>query len=303
MFVCQQVKRNKELIAVNIVDVLSIQHQMQQQQTDGTATINNGAMQSNGDNSRTTILNTSNRSSANGKPTDTFNETNNGTIAVNNMKKYQGFVAVLKDNFGFIEKTGHDEEVFFHFSAVIGNPTSLELGQEVEYTLFKRNGSNPGNCLQAENVKILPRSTIVQPNVLDVAYNGIVTRPLRCINPDQAEYSGLIQLINEDGDAISFHTFGITSLINKRDLLQKDDAVVFKIDESGHCVDVLAVRKKKRAVVDSIKGQFGFLNFEVDEGKKLFFHMSEVHGNHNNLYPGDSVEFSVVTNQVSEVRS
>jgi cold shock CspA family protein len=61
---------------------------------------------------------------------------------------------------------------------------------------------------------------------------------------------------------------------------------------------VTAVRQKKRAVVDSIKGQFGFLDYEVEEGKKLFFHMSEVQGNSYNLYPGDTVEFSIVTNHV-----
>lgn len=47
-----------------------------------------------------------------------------------------------------------------------------------------------------------------------------------------------------------------------------------------------------------MKGLFGFLDFEVEEGKKLFFHMSEVQGG-GCLYPGDSVEFSIVTNQAS----
>lgn len=61
-----------------------------------------------------------------------------------------------------------------------------------------------------------------------------------------------------------------------------------------------AVRQKKRAIVDSIKGQFGFLDYEVEEGKKLFFHMSEVQGNSYNLYPGDTVEFSIVTNHVKK---
>lgn len=287
-------KRNKELIAINIIDVLSIQHQQQQLQH---AENLNSSSSSNGEITRTIITSTRNgiiKSELNGS---------NGSV--NNVTKsvYQGFVAVLKESFGFIETLQHDEEVFFHFTNFLGNPSNLELGQEVEYTLAKRNGSNAGNCLPAENVKILPRSTIPQPKILDSAYSGIVTRPLRCINPDQEEYSGLIELINDAGEPVSRHEFGITSLINKRDLLQKDDSVVFKVDEASRAVDVTAVRKKKRAVVDSIKGQFGFLNFEVDEGKKLFFHMSEVHGNHNNLYPGDSVEFSVVTNQVSKVRS
>ena len=59
------------------------------------------------------------------------------------------------------------------------------------------------------------------------------------------------------------------------------------------------MRKKIRATVDSIKGQFGFLDYEVEEAKKLFFHMSEVQGYSHLLYPGDTVEFSIVTNHVS----
>lgn len=31
----------------------------------------------------------------------------------------QGFIATLKDNFGFIENVDHDKEVFFHFRLVI----------------------------------------------------------------------------------------------------------------------------------------------------------------------------------------
>jgi cold shock CspA family protein len=60
---------------------------------------------------------------------------------------------------------------------------------------------------------------------------------------------------------------------------------------------ICAVRQKKKSFVDSIKGQFGFLDYEVEEGKKLFFHISEVQDNAT-LNPGDSVEFSIVTNQV-----
>ena len=227
---------------------------------------------------------------------------NNNTGGGGNGKMYHGYIAVLKEMFGFIETLKHDEEVFFHFSNFVGNPMSLELGHEVEYTLSKRNGSNSGNCLPAENVKILPKGTIPQPQVLDTIYNGKVVRPLRCINPDQQQYSGLIECINEEGDTMSTHELGITSLTNKRDLLQKGDFVVFKVDEANRAAEVTAIRQKKRANVDSIKGQFGFLDFEVEEGKKLFFHMSEVQGNSNNLFSGDCVEFSVVTNQVSKVR-
>ena len=43
-------------------------------------------------------------------------------------------------------------------------------------------------------------------------------------------------------------------------------------------------------------GQYGFLGHEVDEGKKLFFHTSEVEDNQS-LQEGDEVEFVVVTNK------
>lgn len=51
-----------------------------------------------------------------------------------------------------------------------------------------------------------------------------------------------------------------------------------------------------RAPVDAIKGQFGFLSYEVEEGKKLFFHMSEVKDKAS-LCVGDHVEFVLVTNK------
>lgn len=45
----------------------------------------------------------------------------NGEKATNGMKKVangqtqQGFVAALKDGFGFIETVNHDKEIFFHY--------------------------------------------------------------------------------------------------------------------------------------------------------------------------------------------
>lgn len=32
-----------------------------------------------------------------------------------NSKRLLGFVATLKDNFGFIETANHDQEIFFHY--------------------------------------------------------------------------------------------------------------------------------------------------------------------------------------------
>lgn len=51
-----------------------------------------------------------------------------------------------------------------------------------------------------------------------------------------------------------------------------------------------------QATVDTIKGNFGFLSYEAEEGKKLFFHMSEVKGE-GIIQSGDKVEFVVVHHQ------
>ncbi|XP_055841731.1 cold shock domain-containing protein E1 [Episyrphus balteatus] len=272
------VKRNKEFIAVNITQ---LQHNATNQNNQSDEAVANGGNNQNG---------------FSAPKIEDFKTENNNLAEPGHT--YRGFIAVIKENFGFIETLSHDEEVFFHFSNYVGNPNWLELGQEVEYTLSPNgNTSASGNCLPAENVRTLPKGSIKQPSVLEPIYNGVVARPLRCINPDQQEYAGLVEILNDKGVTMSQHEFGITSLTNRRDLLQKNDLVTFKIDETGRAAEITAVRQKKRATVDSIKGQFGFLNYEIEEGKKLFFHMSEVQGSTAALHPGDTVEFSVVTNQ------
>lgn len=115
------------------------------------------------------------------------------------------------------------------------------MGQEVEYNLsIRSNNSSCGNCLPAENVKVLSKGTIFQSKVYETTYSGVILRPLRCVNPDQVEYSGLVQLIDgNSGQGTTNHEFGITSLINKRDLLQKNDNVTFNLDENGRATEVM----------------------------------------------------------------
>lgn len=219
----------------------------------------------------------------------------NGIKHTRNPQIYQGFIAALKDGFGFIETTQHDKEVFFHFSNFGGDHNTLELGQEVEYNLGTR--GNSGSCSSAENVKIIPKGTISLPNINGDVLEGTVVRPLRSVNPDQQEYSGLIRIKNDndDNNKLLEYEFGIMGLVNKRELLQVGDHVQFQIDSTGRAANIIAVRKKLRATVDAIKGHFGFLAYEVEEGKKLFFHMTEVKDN-TTLQVGDTVEFVLVTN-------
>ncbi|KAL5292829.1 CSDE1 family protein [Megaselia abdita] len=312
------VKRNKELIAINVQSLDATTNRQQNSMQPHNHISNNH--QINGQHYNHNHYNNQHYQNNNNENNNLENNSNNSKQLQQPQQQqqqqplqqpqqqqqqqhqvYKGFIAVIKENFGFIETCEHDEEVFFHFSNFQGNPNWLELGQEVEYTLSPNgNTSTSGNCLPAETVRTIPKGSIEQPAILEGSVtNGMVVRPLRCINPDQQEYAGLIANITDTNtkEIISEHEFGITSLMNKRDLLQKGDLVTFKVDDAGRAVEVTAVRQKKRASVDSIKGQFGFLNYEVEEGKKLFFHMTEVQGNSGSLYPGDIVEFAVVTNQ------
>ncbi|XP_023030354.1 cold shock domain-containing Unr isoform X2 [Leptinotarsa decemlineata] len=218
-------------------------------------------------------------------------------VSRHNGQVYQGFIAALKDGFGFIETIQHDKEVFFHFSNFDGEAPTLELGQEVEYNLGTR--GNSGSCSSAENVKIVPKGTISLPPFSGEILEGTIVRPLRSVNPDQTEYSGLIRIKSDDPNEKPMeYEFGIMGLVNKRELLQVGDHVQFQVDSTGRAANIVAVRKKLRATVDAIKGHFGFLAYEVEEGKKLFFHMTEVKDNAG-LQVGDTVEFVLVTNHRS----
>ncbi|XP_043248968.1 cold shock domain-containing protein E1 [Colletes gigas] len=244
-----QVKRNKELVAVDI-----------------------------------SVVNSS------GEKTQNGNKKLNGQVC-------QGFIAALKDAFGFIETVNHDKEIFFHFSNFEGDVNALEVGADIECTISSGNGRGNGGCVAADYVKLVPRGSIPRPTPVSEVLDGTVIRPLRSANPDQAEYAGLIKInaTNEDEETPEYE-YRIMGLVNKRELLQAGDPVQLQVDSAGHACNIVAVRKKRRATVDAVKGPFGFLAYEIDEGKKLFFHMSEVR-DHAILQPGDQVEFVLITNQ------
>merc|ERR1719193_3040683 len=205
----------------------------------------------------------------------------------------RGYVAALKDGFGFIETLQHDKEIFFHFSHVEGKAEKLEVGQEVEYSIYSR---EKGGKVSAEGVKPLPKGSIPKTLVKEEMLYGKVVRPLRSVNPDQADYCGLIVSKSEEGKVLGEYQFGIASLLNKKELLQEGDPVNFQV--SAHepfAINIKSNKQKLRSHVEAVKGQFGFLSYEQEEGKKLFFHMSEVEGGEV-LQVGDQVEFVVVTN-------
>uniref|UniRef100_A0A8C7U128 Cold shock domain containing E1 n=1 Tax=Oncorhynchus mykiss TaxID=8022 RepID=A0A8C7U128_ONCMY len=200
-----------------------------------------------------------------------------------NTKRLLGYIATLKDNFGFIETANHDQEIFFHYSELCGDLENLELGDTVEYTLSK----GKGNKVSAEKVTKVVAVNGVGQDVGETVMLGKVVRPLRSVDPSQTEYQGLIELLEEDGTKCQNYSFGIVGMANKADCLQKGEMVKFQLCTVAQTGQKMAcnVVPQRKALVECVKDQFGFITYEVGESKKLFFHT------------GDEVEFSVILNQ------
>uniref|UniRef100_A0A671Y2M0 Cold shock domain-containing protein E1 n=1 Tax=Sparus aurata TaxID=8175 RepID=A0A671Y2M0_SPAAU len=222
-----------------------------------------------------------------------------------NAKRLHGFVATLKDNFGFIETANHDQEIFFHYSEMCGDLENLELGDTVEYTLSK----GKGNKVSAEKVTKVAAVNGIGDDVGVTVMMGKVIRPLRSVDPSQTEYQGLIEITEEDQPLPPFvlvsggtkgpnYPFGIMGMVNKADCLQKGELVKFQLCTVPQTGQKMAcnVVPQRRAMVECVKDQFGFITYEVGESKKLFFHVKEVQDGLE-LQTGDEVEFSVVLNQ------
>uniref|UniRef100_A0A671Y2N1 Cold shock domain containing E1, RNA-binding n=1 Tax=Sparus aurata TaxID=8175 RepID=A0A671Y2N1_SPAAU len=190
-----------------------------------------------------------------------------------NAKRLHGFVATLKDNFGFIETANHDQEIFFHYSEMCGDLENLELGDTVEYTLSK----GKGNKVSAEKVTKVAAVNGIGDDVGVTVMMGKVIRPLRSVDPSQTEYQGLIEITEEGGTKGPNYPFGIMGMVNKADCLQKGELVKFQLCTVPQTGQKMAcnVVPQRRAMVECVKDQFGFITYET----------------------GDEVEFSVVLNQ------
>uniref|UniRef100_UPI00398EC2EF cold shock domain-containing protein E1 isoform X4 n=1 Tax=Pristiophorus japonicus TaxID=55135 RepID=UPI00398EC2EF len=211
-----------------------------------------------------------------------------------NAKRLVGYVAALKDNFGFIETSQHDQEIFFHYSEFSGDVDELDVGDVVEYSLSK----GKGNKVSAEKVTKITTVNGPSDEVYPTVYTGKVMRPLRSVDPQQAEYQGLIEVTEEGSMKGEVYPFGIVSLANKTDCLQKGETIKFQLCTVAQTGQKLAydATPLRKGTVDCVKDQFGFINYEVGDGKKLFFRVNEVLDGVE-LQPGDEVEFSVILNQ------
>lgn len=101
-------------------------------------------------------------------------------IKLKEQKKQSGLVTMLKDNYGFIEVNIFDDtynkhsktpkDMFFHFSSFLDDLNNLNVGDEVEFTVNKKNKQK----LAAENVTKLTEKSSRLPKVIQIKFIHLI---------------------------------------------------------------------------------------------------------------------------------
>ncbi|CAF0761612.1 unnamed protein product [Rotaria sordida] len=207
--------------------------------------------------------------------------------------RIHGWIAIIREGKGFIEQnnntTNNIEPVAFTTNSFTNDTTLIDLGDEVEFSLRKISGR-----LTAENIVKVPTTIHNFYSVLPTIHRGRVVSPVRMITNDECEILGRIQKLNDDGIPCECYTYSITGVKNKRVILLPNDSVTFSVavglDYSTRAVNIVLDNEIRKGKIDTVKGQFGFIDFACEENKKIFFHNSEIDGGFE-LRPGDEVEF------------
>lgn len=228
------------------------------------------------------------------------NNTKNATNVrvINTAGKEYGFVASILNNSGLIESVDHEK--VFSFKSVENDSPELLLGDEVE---FKVNGESK----VAESVRKIKSGSIVVEELLLGMLEGKVVRGVD-ESGDGQEYYGLIQKTANGEKGVeeastTLYTFGITSLIDKLEVLQKGDTVRFQLavgrspSDKLYPVNVVSAKRYLHSRIESIKGQFAHLTSEAEDGKKLLFRVRDVNG--GEISVGDEMEYVVIQNRTT----
>lgn len=206
----------------------------------------------------------------------------------------RGTIILKKDSYGFIESEDHTRETFFHYSELSVAPEAIEHGTTVQYIEKLKD-----NKICGINVQPLDGSVDLNSDELieDQVYHGTVRVELKS---GSSNYGGVIS--TSSGNEIKFTS---TSLADKK-ALQVGDNVCYQhgINQQTsiiRAVNVQAKRKVQVSIIDSIKGDYGFIvNEDGDDGKNLFFHSSNlIEVKMGDLTAGDTVSFSLIHNKRS----
>ncbi|XP_065886106.1 cold shock domain-containing protein E1-like isoform X2 [Dysidea avara] len=224
------------------------------------------------------------------------------TASSEDMTSCRGFVATLRDGFGFIECEDRSCEVFFSFSACHDdiNPHTLQLLDEVEFQLVTKAGKT-----SASNVQLLPVGTISREESVTAYQDGVVLRAMKSMDK-KGYYEGVIQSSASPDQQLPY---SISSLADPMVALQAGDVVQFKVgllSGQHRATSVVCTRQFITGLVESLKSKerYGFISYKDTGGmsRSVFFHMSNVeHG--EEVAVGDQVKFQLSFSQRAQKHS
>jgi len=237
-------------------------------------------------------------------------------------RKYYGWMTVFSQPL--------HEDVFFHFSSLAPDVTSIGIGDECSFYLSRSDTRTEGKNVMAENIKILPPGTLKREKLRPEVYSGLIEHPLMERKPGEEPEGGRVRLIKIKSPKTAGSRapqIGTVFQFSGRDLheeligpqlhkfLMKGDEVEFQI------YDCLVPRKCDRAlratricieklgghryygIVDRIppsrkydggesERAFGWIKFVEPEREEIHFRFDRIlTGEHPEI--GDEVEFSV----------
>lgn len=201
--------------------------------------------------------------------------------------RLRGWVAIIRENKGFIEPNNLPDQI--EPIPFKNENLQIELGDEVEFNLKTLSGHKI-----ADNITKVSSTLQTLYSILPTVHHGRVVSPVRMISNDDCEILGRIQKLSEDGTPAECYIYSITGVKNKRTILLPNDLVTFSVavgvNYSTRAVNIVLENEIRKGKIETVKGQFGFIDFPCEENKKIFFHHSEIDGGFE-LRPGDEVEF------------
>ncbi|KAK1170979.1 hypothetical protein AOXY_G7949 [Acipenser oxyrinchus oxyrinchus] len=208
---------------------------------------------------------------------------------------YRGVISGVKKSFGFIERADIAQEIFFHYNEFCGNPETLVVGENVEFTIAEVKGREV-----AVGVRLLPMGTVILHDISVRWFEGTVIRIKSlpgCIRATINCTKELSFTVNDirtkatllEGDHVQFNVS-----IDRRNKLERATNIEILPDTFQHTNEI-----RETGLVVAMNNDFGFIKCWDRNISKMFFPYSEILGEVQ-LKLSDIVEFTEIPDKFSE---
>ena len=244
--------------------------------------------------------------SSRGPPSNQRNARTARQQQIQQAPREQGVIHTLLDKFGFIHCANRPTELFFHHTSIQAHWDTLNIGDEVEFTVGYGSGRRgEEDKIRAQDVRILPEGSVVWEK--EVEKDKVWEGRVKSAHAGR-DRGGVLAVEDVDGEILY-------TIDDCKSRLGKGDTVQFSLVIESRTGNKLARNIKliqsererqnlereakllenttvERGVVVKTKGDFGFLK-SVSRLEEVYFHISHVEENLQ-IKEGQEVEFYVI---------